>query len=224
MRARAARRALPILGIGVSVYLRVLRPWQLRWGATDDEVGRTMPGDEVVTHPTFNATRAVTVQAPPSLIWPWIVQIGFGKAGWYTYDLLDNFGRPSATRIIPELQHLQAGDVVPFYQGIGAPEGVGLTVKAIEPERWMLWWDDKTQDTTWAWALDPVDAHRTRLITRVRMRYQWTRPSILFSLLVEFADLVMMRKCLLGITQRAESLAATTRDSNRPGPQSVKPT
>jgi hypothetical protein len=114
--------------------------------------------------------------------------------------------------------------VVPFYQGIGAPDGVGLKVKAIQPERWVLWWDDKTQDTTWAWALDPVDQQRTRLITRVRMRYRWTRPSILFSLLVEFADLVMMRKCLLGIKQRAENLAATTRDSNHPGPQSVKPT
>jgi hypothetical protein len=215
MRARAALTTLPILGIGLGVYLRVIRPWQLRWGATDDEVRRPMPGDAIVTRPSFNATRAVTVQAPPALIWPWIVQIGFGRAGWYSYDLVDNLGRPSVTRIIPELQHLQAGDVVPFYQGIGAPEGVGLKVKAFEPERWVLWWDDSTQDTTWTWALDPVDRWRTRLITRVRMRYRWTRPSILFSLLVEFADLVMMRRCLLGIKQRAESLAATTRDSNR---------
>jgi hypothetical protein len=143
------------------------------------------------------------------VIWPWIVQIGFGKAGWYSYDLLDNLGRPSATRIIPELQHLQPGDVAPFYQGIGAPQWVGLTVKAIQPEQWMLWWDDKTHDTTWTWALDPVDEQRTRLITRVRMRYRWTKPTILFSLLVEFADLVMMRKCLLSIKQRAEHLATT---------------
>jgi hypothetical protein len=212
MRAPAARRALPIVGLGVGVYLRVLRPWQLRWGATDDEVRRAMPGDELVARPTFNATRAVTVEAPPSLIWPWIVQIGFGKAGWYSYDLLDNLGRPSAEHIIPELQHLQTGDLVPMYQGIGAPEGVGLKVKAIEPERWMLWWDDKTRDTTWTWALYPIDMQQTRLITRVRMCYRWTKPSILFSLLVEFADLAMMRKCLLGIKQRAERLAATPRD------------
>jgi hypothetical protein len=164
-----------------------------------------MPGDEIVARPTFNATRAVTVQAPPSRIWPWIVQIGFGKAGWYSYDLLDNFGRPSAKQIIPEFQHLQAGDLVPMYQGIGAPEGVGMKVKAIEPERWILWWDDNTQDTTWTWALYPTDRQQTRLVTRVRMRYRWTKPTILFSLLVEFADLVMMRKCLLGISsaQRA---------------------
>ena len=79
MRARAALTTLPIMGIGLGVYLRVIRPWQLRWGATDDEVRRAMPGDELVTRPTFNATRAVTVAAPPSLIWPWIVQIGFGR-------------------------------------------------------------------------------------------------------------------------------------------------
>jgi hypothetical protein len=212
MRARGARSALPIVGIGVSVYLRVIRPWQLRWGATDDEVRRAMPGDEIVARPTFNATRAVTVQAPPSMIWPWILQIGFGRAGWYAYDLLDNFGRPSAKHIIPEFQHLQAGDLVPMYQGIGAPEGVGLKVKAVEPERWILWWDDKTQDPTWTWALYPIDMQQTRLVTRVRMRYRWTKPTILFSLLVEFTDLVMMRKCLLGIKQRAESPAATTRD------------
>jgi hypothetical protein len=179
MCARAALRALPILGIGVGVYLRVIRPWQLRWGATDDEVRRAMPGDELVARPTFNATRAVTVQAPPSLIWPWIVQIGFGRAGWYTYDLLDNFGRPSAKHIIPELQYLQTGDLIPFYQGIGAPEGVGMKVKALQREEWMLWWDDKTHDTTWTWALYPVDEQRTRLITRVRMRYRWTKPTIL---------------------------------------------
>ena len=140
------------------------------------------------------------------------MQIGFGKAGWSTYDLLDNFGRPSAEHIIPEFQQLQVGDLVPMYQGIGAPEGVGMKVKAIEPERWMLWWDDKTQDTTWTWALYPIDEQQTRLVTRVRMRYRWTKPTILFSLLVEFADLVMMRKCLLGIKQRAESPAATPRD------------
>jgi hypothetical protein len=93
MRARAALTALPILGIGVSVYLQVIRPWQLRWGATDDEVRQAMPGD----------------------------------------------------------------DLVPMYQGIGAPKGVGMKVKALQPERWILWWDDKTQDTTWTWAeLNPA--------------------------------------------------------------------
>lgn len=73
----------------------------------------------------------------------------------------------------------------------------------------MLWWDDKTEGTTWVWALYPVDVRQSRLITRLRRRYRWTRPTVLFNLLAEFADFVMMRKCLLGIKQRAENLAAT---------------
>ena len=149
------------------------------------------------------------MNAPPGLIWPWIVQIGFGRAGWYAYDLLDNLGRPSAKHTIPEPQQIRAGDVVPIYQGKGAPCGVGRKVKAFEAERWMLSWDDRTEDTSWIWPLYPVDKDQTRLIMRVRIRYRWTKPTILFNLLVESADPVMMRNCFLDIKQRAESLAAT---------------
>jgi hypothetical protein len=87
--------------ISFGVYLRFIRPWQLRWGATDDEVASVMPGDDVVQQPTFDATRAVTIQARPEAIWPWLVQMGMTRAGWYSYDWLDNLGRPSAQRIIP---------------------------------------------------------------------------------------------------------------------------
>ena len=71
--------------------LRLYRPWHLRWGSTDEEVHSELPGDEVVPDPTFAATRAITVNAPPERVWPWIAQMGFGRAGWYSYDLLDNF-------------------------------------------------------------------------------------------------------------------------------------
>jgi hypothetical protein len=101
------------IGVGVAalgavvfgVYLRFIRPWQLRWGATDEEVARAIPGDDVVKSPTFHATRGVTVQARPEEIWPWLLQMGVTRAGWYSYDLFDNLGKPSAERIIPELQH-----------------------------------------------------------------------------------------------------------------------
>src|SRR2546430_14943412 len=74
---------LAVLGAGAfGVYLRFIRPWQLRWGATDEEVARAMSGDDVVKRPTFNATRAVTIQARPEEIWPWLVQIGITRAGW----------------------------------------------------------------------------------------------------------------------------------------------
>ncbi|HYT71909.1 MAG TPA: hypothetical protein VEK78_11040 [Gemmatimonadales bacterium] len=82
----------------------------LRWGATAAEVAARMPRDEVVAQPSFNATRAITINAPPEAIWPWIVQLGFGRAGWYTYDLFDNGARPSAERILAEYQQPDVGD------------------------------------------------------------------------------------------------------------------
>lgn len=158
-----------------------------------------MPGDDVVKHATFNATRAVTIQARPEEIWPWLVQIGVTRAGWYSYDWLDNLGHHSAERIVPEWQRVAVGDLVPI-----SPDGkAGMRIKAFEPKQWMLWWDNKG-DSTWSWGLYPQNDSQTRLITRVRNFYRWTKPSILFSLLVEFTDIVMMRKCMLGIKKRAE--------------------
>jgi hypothetical protein len=200
--------AIGLVALGAmafGVYLRFIRPWQLRWGATDEEVGRAMPGDDVVKHPTFNATRAVTIQARPEEIWPWLVQIGCKRAGWYSYDWLDNLGIPSAQRIIPELQHVAVGDVIPI-----SPDGKqGQWVKDFEANHWMLWWDN-TGDATWCWGLAPLDESQTRLITRVRIRYHWLSPMLALDLLVEFADIVMMRKCLLGIKQRAERVGRQT--------------
>jgi hypothetical protein len=185
--------------VALGVYLRFIRPWQLRWGATDEEVARAMPGDEVVKTPTFNATRGVTINAPPEEIFPWLVQIGVTRAGWYSYDLLDNLGKPSAQRILPELQHVAVGDVIPM-----SPDGKqGLRVKDFAANQWMLWWDNKG-DSTWYWGLSPFEENQTRLITRVRTHYHWLSPMILFDLLVEFTDIIMMRKCMLGIKQRAE--------------------
>src|ERR1700730_4678819 len=92
-----------------AVFFALYRPWQLKWGATPEEVGEVMPGDEVVAAPTFNATRAVTVDASPEAIWPWLVQIGFGRAGWYTYGLLHNVGRHSAERIMQDPQRGEVG-------------------------------------------------------------------------------------------------------------------
>ena len=186
----------------LAAYLRVIRPWQLRWGATDDETARPMPGDDVVARPTFNATRAVTVRARPEDIWPWLAQIGIGRAGWYSYDWIDNLGRLSAERILPEFQDLKVGDLIPV-----SPDGKqGFWVKDMEPNRWMLWWDKKGR-VTWYWGLYPLDENHSRLITRVRMRYDWLSPSILFNLVLDVGDIVMMRKCMLGIKRRAEALA-----------------
>lgn len=184
-------------------YMRLVRPRQLRWGATDEEVARRMPGDDAVQNPTFNATRAVTVEARPDEVWPWLLQLGCRRAGWYSYDWVDNLGVPSAERLLPEFQGLKVGEIVPF-----SPDGKqGMWVKAMEPARWMLWGDQKG-DATWYWGLERLNEERLRLITRVRVRYRWTSPWILFHLAMDVGDIVMMRKCMLGIKRRAEALAA----------------
>jgi hypothetical protein len=92
----------------------LIRRRHLRWGATNPEVAAPMPGDELVAQSSFNATRAITIDAPPEAVWPWIVQLGFGRAGWYTYDLFDNAGRPSAEGILPAYQQPKLGDWVPM--------------------------------------------------------------------------------------------------------------
>lgn len=207
---------LGALTIGVAataalgLHVRFVRPRLLSWGATRHEIERPMVGDDVCPRPQFSATRAVTICARPQEVWPWLVQIGFGRAGWYSYDLLDNLGRHSAERIMPELQHLAVGDWVPMDLSGKVTRYTANLVTRLEPNRLMLW---EKGGGTWLWLLEPVDAEHTRLITRMRGRYGWRKPTIVIELiLMEIGDPFMMRKCLLGIKRRAEMLAA-----ERPG-------
>lgn len=143
--------------------------------------------------------RAITIAAPPERIWPWLVQTGVTRAGWYSYDILDNLGRPSARRIIRELQDLAVGDIVPM-----SPDGKqGIPVYAIDAPRSMIW--GAPGDTTWTWYLEPVTDTSTRLISRIRSRYRWLSPTLAFSALLEFGDIWMMRKMLLNLRARAEA-------------------
>jgi hypothetical protein len=200
--------ATAALGAGVAaVYVRVVRPWALRWGATGQEAARQLPGDGVVQRADFVATRAITIYATTDQVWPWLVQIGSGRAGWYSYDRLDNAGVPSAAEIIPELQQLQAGDLVPMVAG----KDVGVWVKELEPGRRMLWWDQKGE-YSWEWLLEPA-GDQTRLVTRLRAtRHPWTR-KMLYGVVAVNGDIIMARKMLRGIKTRAERLAA-----RRPAP------
>lgn len=130
----------------------LVRPWHLRWGATADEVQGAMPGDEVVPRAQFVATRAVTVDAPPERVWPWIVQLGYGRAGFYTYDLIDNAGQPSANRVLEEYQHPAVGDSMPMFKELRGL-AIAYTVTAFEVDRWMVWvhrpHQTERQDSTW---------------------------------------------------------------------------
>jgi len=136
-----------------------VRHWHIRWGATRDECAAEMPGDDVVPRAQFNATRAITIDAPPASVWPWIAQLGYGRAGFYTYDLVDNGGIPSADSIVSELQHLEAGDLVPmFHESHGL--SMAFVVESFTVGERMLWvhrpHDGETPDSTWAWRLTPL--------------------------------------------------------------------
>lgn len=197
------RVAIGLLGLATAVlYGRVWRPWQLTWGATREEVARDLPGDDLVQSPTFNATRAISIGAPPEQVWPWLVQVGAGRAGWYSYDLLDNLGRHSADRIHPEWQDLAPGDIVPM-----SPDGKhGIEVHSVDRPRSMVW--GTPGDTTWAWQLNLQPDGTTRLLTRIRSRLRLTPMSIAFSALLEVGDFWMIRKMLVGLRGRAENAAS----------------
>jgi hypothetical protein len=184
----------------------LIRRWHGRWGATDDEVGMPMPGDELVPGCQVNWTRAVTIEAPPQSVWPWLVQIGFGKAGFYSNDLLDNVGHPSADRIDRRLQRLHLGDWVPMFSKVD--ETTAFKVHSFEQPAYLLW---SKPDSTWAWTLTPLPHGRTRLITRLRQRYDWNAPggALLSLVLMEFGDFPMIRRMLKGIKERAQAARAS---------------
>lgn len=196
-----ALMALPALL--VAVYLLAIRPSQLHWGATSEETARSMPGDDIVSSASFCATRAVTIHSRPEEIWPWLAQMGYGRAGFYGYDLIENVGSRtgirSARSILPELQHPKTGDVLPI------SAVASLVVDSIQPGRYLIWRGDTTpSDGSFVWALYPVDESHTRLISRIRLRYHWTDRRLLLDLFTEFADHVAVPKILLGIKGRVE--------------------
>jgi hypothetical protein len=205
---------LLLLGLAAAAAwaFREYRTWHLRWGASEQEQRRPMPGDGEQFRSSFTATRAITVAAPPEDVWPWLVQIGFGRAGWYSYDWLDNLGRPSADRVIPELQGLRVGDWVPMSSKVD--ERTAFRVAALEPNRMLLW---TKPDSTWAWVLDPVDGgSSTRVLSRLRCRHDPTSlPGLAGILLMELGDFPMFRKLLLNLRRRAEA-RATARKARDP--------
>jgi hypothetical protein len=182
------------------LYFAWLRQWQMTWGATAEEVSRYMTGDELLEHPALNATRAVEIKAPPEKVWPWLVQMGYKRAGLYSFGKLDNGGMPSAERIIPEYQNLKVGDsIFPL-----------LKVVEMEPNKSMLWvFQERAgpwQNATWSWGLYKTDKGHTRLVSRLRQQYTFNSlQEIIGWGIIDPMEIFMMRTTLLGIKRRVES-------------------
>jgi len=176
--------------------------------ATREERQRALPGDERIPRAIDTLTHGVTIRGAPRDVWPWLVQMGAGsRAGWYSYDRLDNAAQPSATRIVPELQHPAPGSIFPALPGVTD----GFTLLAIEPERMLtLGWlaPDGTPQVTWTFVLDEMSPGMTRLLVRVRggPGYRFHRvPLLTTRVVVRVLHFLMQRKQLLGIAQRVEA-------------------
>jgi hypothetical protein len=206
------------------IYALFIRPWHLHWGATDEEVHQPLPGDALIPHPKMETTRAISIQAPPAKVWSWLVQMGTGRAGWYSYAWLENLlpssaigaGITNTQQIIPSFQHLEVGESIPL-----SPT-TGLTVAAIDPPHVLALRvsmsaltgmplapdepkPDAYLDGSWVFVLEALDEQTTRLIERLRADYKpHLRLAPIVYLLAEPVFFVMERKMLLGIKQRAE--------------------
>lgn len=187
------------------------------YGSTARERDLMLPGDRIVGRPQVVTDHAVTVDAPPSAVWPWLLQMGWGRGGWYTARWVDRLlfpaNGPSADAIIPDLQGLSIGDFIPD----GPPETeCGMIVEQLEPERALvlhsnshlpLSWRERAElDWSWAFVLHPLDDGRR---TRFHFRSRWTTAPWWFTLggwlVVVPADFVMSRAMLRGVKERAES-------------------
>ena len=193
----------------------VVRDRYNRWGATEQECRTPMPGDELVPEPQLASTRAITINAPPAAVWPWLVQIGHGRGGLYSYDALENLvglDIHSAEEILPAHQSLAPGDEVrlgkpgsPMFRVVSAEPGRSLVLISADPATGQAVPSPVHQGTgaTWQWVLQrSADGSATRLISRQRNTHP--RSQRLLWRLVEPVGFVMERRMLLGIKQRSE--------------------
>jgi hypothetical protein len=196
------RLALAVLLVAIGIaYSRLRRPI-LTWGATSEEAASRLPGDELLEGADGVSTRAIDIDAPAGAVWPWLAQMGPSpRGGAYTYDWIENLmglDMHSAGRVLEEFQNPELGDTIDF----GANR---MRLERVEPERVLAW---RSQDGNWVWTF-VLSAHdgATRLISRNRFRLP-TLAARIAMVPMESGSLVMERKMLLGIRERAERLAA----------------
>lgn len=189
----------------LTVYRFVIRPWHSSWGATEDEVAAPMPGDDVIPE-AASTTRGITIAAAPDLVWPWLVQLGYGKAGWYSYDWIDNDGKQSARELVPQFQHLAVGDTIAMLPDFGP------VVREMQPPHALVVGD--AESGTWCLALRQTP-EGTRLVSRWRQAWKASNPLVWFWIAIsDPGAFIMERKMLLGIKERVERSGSPQGDAS----------
>jgi len=203
--------ALGGIGAMLAAYNYKIRPWHLRWGATDEEIIEFLPGDEVKPDAEIQVTHAITIDTPPTDVWKWLVQIGQNRGGFYSYDNLENlFGLEihNTEEIKPDWQNLKVGDFVRSahdgWLGGKYKDKTGWFVVRLE-ENHALVLRDEIERGSWAFILRPLENNKTRLIIRARGCKPSTLPTKIFHYgFFEPAHFIMERKMLLTLKKRAE--------------------
>jgi hypothetical protein len=211
-RSRQKQIAIAALfGVGVALYVTWFGRWQSRWGASDYEQNLSLPGDDIVSAPTGRSTRAITIYAAPEDIWPWLVQMGKGRGGLYSYDWLDiAFGYlsdASSERVLPEFQSLKEGDVIPMGKDECSEDD--FYVHIVEPNRALVIGANDAEfrnRVSWAMVLVPIASNETRLIVRVSIRLDKGLKGAAMNAVLEPASFIMLRKQMLNLKRLAEQL------------------
>jgi hypothetical protein len=192
--------AAGMVAVAIAAYVLALGPWQRRWGATSDEVHRVLPGDDLLRADAPTTTRAITIDAPPERVFPWLRQIGFGRGGWYSYDWIDNDGAPSVERIEPDLW-LHVGDRIEMMPGMGP------IVVDLEPGHHIV---SAEPTSSWCLLVEPIagGGGRTRLISRWKQDWPRTFATAVWVAVVDPGAFIMERKMLLRIREVAERTQA----------------
>ena len=210
------RRLAPLAGLALG-YARV-RPWIIHWGATDEEVSGEFPGADLFPGAQRTATMATTIEAPPAVVWSWLIQMGADRAGWYSWDRLDNFGRPSAARIHPRWQAIALGDrfrgtrdgsqswqvaVLDPGRFLGLRMSLDLRGRQLDPAA--AEWPRSYTDSLWGFLLEELPGPRTRLVVSGYwvLRPRWLqRPASL--LLLEPSHWIMQTRQFHNLKRRIE--------------------
>jgi hypothetical protein len=226
------RRLATLAALSLIAYVLLIRPRIVRWGATDEEVNSPFPGADLIADGTRGPTMSVTIAAQPDQVWPWLVQMGYGRAGWYSWDYLDNFGRRSAETLHREWQDVRVGDY------LGGPnvselERTAWEVAAIEPQRFLglrasfdlrgrRFSPSKPRpryhsDSLWGFLLKELPGGNTRLVVSGywSFRPKWLFPIVSFAL-YEWTHWIMQTRQFANLKRLTEQHAA-------PSPPAILP-